>query len=84
MGLVSGNYRLSGNSPGIDAGTTDTSGLNLPTIDLEGRTRINGTIDIVLYENPIVNRPPYMILDDTYGAVDSVLRHSHRLVWPVI
>ena len=44
-------YALSGNSPCIDAGTPDTTGLNLPELDLAGNPRIfNDTIDMGAYE----------------------------------
>jgi hypothetical protein len=42
---------LSWNSPCIEAGTPDTSGLNLPEYDLNGNPRIaNGLVDIGAYE----------------------------------
>ncbi len=45
------SYELSENSPCIDAGTPDTTGLNLPATDLAGNQRIyNGRIDIGAYE----------------------------------
>ena len=45
------NYQLLPGSPCIDAGTPDTTGLNLPPIDLAGNQRIyNGIIDIGAYE----------------------------------
>ncbi len=44
-------YALSANSPCIDAGTIDTTGLNLPAYDLAGNPRIkNGRIDMGAYE----------------------------------
>ncbi len=45
------SYELSENSPCIDAGTPDTTGLHLPATDLAGNQRIyNGRIDIGAYE----------------------------------
>jgi len=45
------NYQLLPGSPCIDAGNPDTTGLNLPPIDLAGNQRIyNGRIDIGAYE----------------------------------
>ena len=45
------NYQLQPGSTCIDAGTPDTTGLNLPATDLAGNTRIfNGRIDIGAYE----------------------------------
>ena len=45
------NYQLQPGSPCIDAGTPDTTGLNLPPTDLAGYPRIyNGRIDIGAYE----------------------------------
>jgi len=46
-----GNYHLSSGSPCINAGTPDTTGLNLPDYDLDGNPRIvNGIIDMGTYE----------------------------------
>ncbi len=45
------SYKLTEGSPCIDAGTLDTTGLNLPPTDLAGNPRIhNGRIDIGAYE----------------------------------
>jgi parallel beta-helix repeat protein len=45
------NYHLLSTSPCINAGTPDTTGLNLPAIDLDGNLRVyNGRIDIGPYE----------------------------------
>ncbi len=47
----SGNYELRFCSPAINAGDPDTSGLNLPELDLLGNNRIKGdTIDMGAYE----------------------------------
>ena len=46
-----GDYHLTENSPCIDAGNPDTTGLNLPPFDLDGNPRIfNGIIDMGCYE----------------------------------
>ncbi|MCF7793527.1 MAG: hypothetical protein K9N09_06300 [Candidatus Cloacimonetes bacterium] len=46
-----GDYRLLADSPCINAGTPDTTGLNLPAYDLDGNPRIyDGTIDMGCYE----------------------------------
>lgn len=53
----SGNYRLDSTSPCINAGTIDTTGLNLPSIDLDNNKRIwQGRVDIGAYEygSPLV------------------------------
>ena len=48
---LNNNYQLLQGSPCIDAGTPDTTGLNLPSTDLAGNPRIyNGRIDIGAYE----------------------------------
>ena len=45
------NYRLSSNSPCINAGIQDVTGLGLPSVDLDGKIRIHGgRIDIGAYE----------------------------------
>jgi hypothetical protein len=47
-----GNFQLAGNSPCINMGTPDTTGLFLPSTDLSGNGRIHeGRIDIGAYEN---------------------------------
>ena len=47
------DYHLTENSPCINKGTPDTTGLNLPLFDLDGNPRIYGNqIDMGAYENP--------------------------------
>jgi len=49
-------FALSDDSPCINAGNPDTSGLNLPEFDLAGNTRIyGGRIDMGAYENQSVS-----------------------------
>ncbi|GEM_PF-3382686 len=48
---LSGNYRLQESSPLINSGRSDTTGLLVPLIDLDGNQRIYGRIDIGAYEN---------------------------------
>jgi len=46
------DWSLQDSSPCINAGTPDTTGLNLPSIDIAGNPRVsNGRIDIGAYEN---------------------------------
>ncbi|MBI4648904.1 MAG: T9SS type A sorting domain-containing protein, partial [Bacteroidia bacterium] len=53
---VSADWSLQAGSPCIDAGTPDTTGLNLPATDIAGNPRIiNGRIDIGAYEYFIVS-----------------------------
>ena len=77
---VLGNYRLSKSSPGIDAGTPDTAGLCLTSVDLDGQPRLNGVIDIGPYENPFVNCPESMTIVDTYGAVDGTYAAQSSII----
>jgi hypothetical protein len=55
------SYHLSSNSPCVNAGTPDASGLNLPPMDLAGNYRIwDGRIDMGCYEygsEPYVANP---------------------------
>ena len=45
------DYRLVGNSPCVNAGTPDITGLFIPSVDLNGRTRVvGGRIDMGCYE----------------------------------
>ena len=76
---VLGNYRLSRTSPGINAGTVDTTGLHLPVVDLDGQPRLNGIIDIGPFENPFVNCPPNMTIDGSYGAVDGTYQAQQSI-----
>ena len=55
-------YQLSSLSPCIDSGTPDTTGLNLPQMDLAGNWRIwNDRIDMGCYE---YGSEPYVGIDD--------------------
>jgi len=62
-------YYLSANSPCINTGVADTTGLNLSAMDLAGNYRVwNGRIDMGCYEygsNPVANdNPEYPPLPD--------------------
>ncbi|OFY65596.1 MAG: hypothetical protein A3H98_11795 [Bacteroidetes bacterium RIFCSPLOWO2_02_FULL_36_8] len=49
---LTANWSLQNSSPCIDAGTYDTTGLNIPATDIGGSPRINnGRIDMGAYEN---------------------------------
>jgi len=58
---MSRNFRLTLDSPCVNAGTPDTSGLNLPPMDLAGNYRIwDGRVDMGCYEygsDPYVSNP---------------------------
>lgn len=55
-------YQLSSGSPCINTGTADTTGLNLPPMDLAGNWRIwDGRIDMGCYE---YGAEPYVGVDD--------------------
>ncbi len=57
-----GYYQLSSGSPCINTGTADTTGLNLPPMDLAGNYRIwDGRIDMGCYE---YGSTPYVGIDD--------------------
>ena len=51
-----GNFHLTANSPGINMGTPDTTGLSLPMNDFDGRPRVEewNRIDIGCYESSII------------------------------
>lgn len=52
-GSGSDPYAITENSPAVDAGRPDTTGLNLPPFDFVGNPRIdNGIVDIGAYEYP--------------------------------
>ncbi|HPT72563.1 MAG TPA: DUF1565 domain-containing protein [Candidatus Cloacimonadota bacterium] len=67
-----GYYYLSANSPCIDTGTADTTGINLPAMDLAGNHRVwNNRIDMGCYE---YGSEPVSIDDHTSQAVsDKIL-----------
>ncbi|MCB0686115.1 MAG: hypothetical protein KDC53_06310 [Saprospiraceae bacterium] len=68
---LSGNLRLKSISPAINAGNADTTGLQLPQVDLGGDPRLNGNIDIGAYENPFAGCPEQIILNNNlYGPVN--------------
>jgi len=55
-------YQLSSGSPCINTGTADTTGLNLPPMDLAGNYRVwDGRIDMGCYE---YGSEPYVGIDD--------------------
>lgn len=55
--IVNNDFHLSWQSPCISAGTQDTTGLNLPIIDLDGNPRIIGSaVDMGCYEYPYATR----------------------------
>ncbi|MEA2105059.1 MAG: choice-of-anchor Q domain-containing protein, partial [Candidatus Cloacimonadota bacterium] len=63
------SYELTEDSPCIDAGTPDTTGLNLPELDLAGNQRIyNGRIDIGAYEwqEDGINNPDTSFVNKLY------------------
>ncbi len=71
--MATGNYRLNSTSPGINIGLPDTSGLNLPIVDLDGQSRINGRIDMGAFENPITGCPKHLtFMNLNYGPLDGV------------
>lgn len=70
---LSGNLRLKSISPAINAGNADTTGLQLPPVDLGGDPRLNGTIDIGAYENPFAGCPEQITLNNNlYGPIDGI------------
>ncbi len=66
---IEGDFHLSSESPGIDAGTIDTTGLNLPQTDYDNMNRVtNGRIDIGCYEftDPNSIKTYYQEFPDSY------------------
>lgn len=62
---VNADWHLFSNSPCINAGTPDTTGFNLPLVDLDGNVRIwFDTIDMGTYE---YGAPPYIPPVPTYS-----------------
>ena len=59
------NFQINDNSPCIDAGTPDTTGLNLPEFDLAGEVRyINDRVDMGAYEwNLFVGIEEYVLTE---------------------
>ena len=74
-----GNMRLKQNSPAIDFGTFDTTGLQLPVIDLDGKDRFNEIVDLGAYENPYVNCPDTIVVDSLYGAVAGLYEAQNEI-----
>lgn len=72
------DFHLASNSPCIDSGTPDTSGLNIPGTDLDGNERIwNGRIDMGAYE--FGSGPPSAI---KYEKVDIPIAYSLSQNYP--
>ena len=79
---ISGDFRLTLNSPGIDAGTLDTTGLSLPALDLEGSPRLLDRVDIGAYENTICGRPYLYFTDFEAGNQGwRTFTHSDADIW---
>ncbi|MCF8403929.1 MAG: C10 family peptidase [Bacteroidales bacterium] len=70
-----GLYNLSSESPCINAGNPDTTGLNLPDYDLAGNPRIaNDTIDMGAFEYPysleLINLDVTVFLEGPFNGTD--------------
>ncbi|KQC08326.1 MAG: hypothetical protein APR54_04765 [Candidatus Cloacimonas sp. SDB] len=85
----SGDYRLADNSPAINTGTPDTTGLGLPEFDLDGNPRIyEGNlerIDIGCYEyqgNPSVQYLFDGFVEDTYLCADFIYVYADLYIPP--
>ncbi|MCK4339139.1 MAG: T9SS type A sorting domain-containing protein [Candidatus Cloacimonetes bacterium] len=69
---TNGDYHLTENSPCIDAGNPDTTGLNLPPFDLDGNPRIyNDIIDMGCYEWQGFG------IDDLYSPSTSIVLYQN-------
>jgi len=66
----SGNFRLQQNSPALDSGTPDTTGLYLPGTDIDKYSRINEIIDLGPYENPFINCPDEINMQAKYSPIN--------------
>ena len=66
-----GNYALSNCSPALDAGSQDTLDLFLPSLDIRGKNRLDGIIDMGAFENrrPFITTPQGL----TFCQGDSIL-----------
>ena len=66
------NYRLQSNSPCINAGIKDVTGLGLPNVDIDGNVRIyGGRIDLGAYE---YGAPP--------SGIENVAIQNQLIVYP--
>ena len=63
------NLRLSQNSPAINQGTVDTTGMNLPILDIDGYKRMVGQIDMGSFENPFSNCTQNIKITDLYSPL---------------
>ncbi len=79
--FTGGDYRLQSSSSAINAGTSDTTGLNLPITDLAGNLRVqNGRIDMGAYEIYVEGTLPVSLLDFTAKAEGNYV----KLQWQTV
>ena len=77
---VNYNLRLATHSPAIDRANGISVGLYLSTHDMDGYHRINGSLDIGAYENPLLHCPHSMVLDEHYSPYSGEIRADSLLV----
>ncbi|MFA8436944.1 MAG: right-handed parallel beta-helix repeat-containing protein [Marinifilaceae bacterium] len=68
------DWQLTGTSPCINAGTPDTTGLNLPIKDIVGKHRVYKIIDIGAYESTFNNR-----FVDVWPTAKNEIKYGQKL-----
>ncbi|MBN2215340.1 MAG: right-handed parallel beta-helix repeat-containing protein [Bacteroidales bacterium] len=64
------NFRLQNNSPCINTGTADTTGMHLPSYDLDGNPRIcGGRVDMGAYESHVLTGCVDQVFTGDSGAI---------------
>lgn len=74
--FLDGNLRVHSSSPLIDSGDGSATFI---TIDLDCLDRSNGGIDLGAYENPNVNCPQDIILDQNYSPLQGIYEAVHTI-----
>ena len=73
------NLRLQQNSPALDSGQPDTTGLFLPENDPDSHIRIRGIIDRGAFENPFMNCPDHINIQVNYSPLKGAYQAKHEI-----
>ena len=73
------NLRLSQTSPAIDAGSSDTTGMKLPSQDPDGRPRVLLQLDMGSYENPFTGCQDTILIDHLYSPLEGTYTAKHQI-----
>lgn len=80
-----GDFSLTGNSPCVNMGTADTSGLGLPALDLADNPRVFGSrVDIGAYEFQGAHGGPVVTVLSPHGGEVWTAGSTQSVTWSVL